>query len=417
MRAAPLVAAGCVPPAASRRVERPGRRPAAGCRVPPWCRRRRPEPVPPGAGAGAAAVPPVAGGAARAAARPAPPVSAPPAAHPRRRAVPSPPTPVSRRVRPRPPGPHHRDGVPAAGESRTAVPTPGATLTAGAALGLVGEDAVVTGAAAVRGSPDEEEQHRARRSAGRRRRCRAPGAARAAPGGRARTACRAAPRRAEPCDAGPAGSGRDPGCGIGVRSEVAGQGRAPQGAVTVERSADPPTQRRRPHAETRRPTHSPACRSSGRSRASDAASPGCRSTSSSSGQRQPGRPVALAVQPQVGDVDRPRRARPARSCRTSRRGRRPTRRRGRRRPGAARAPRCTSRSAPSVGRLALVQRAARRPPGAAVVRPPGAVLQQHLGALLAVAVQQQAGRARPAPVAVALGAGRPAVGRGDAPAQ
>jgi hypothetical protein len=43
------------------------------------------------------------------------------------------------------------------------------------------------------------------------------------------------------------------------------------------------------------------------------------------------------------------------------------------------------------------------------------VLQQHLGTLLAVPVEQQPGRTRPAPVPMALGAGRPAVGRGTHP--
>ena len=130
------------------------------------------------------------------------------------------------------------------------------------------------------------------------------------------------------------------------------------------------------------------------------------------GERDPRGAGALAVQPQVGGLDRPRR--PGQHRRVA--------------PAAVVVDRVRAEDdvvrheaqlladlAQRAGRGVLVdvQRAARRPPGAAVVRPVGAVLEQHLRADRAVAVQQQAGGAGAAPVAVAEGARRPAVGRGQ----
>ena len=154
-------------------------------------------------------------------------------------------------------------------------------------------------------------------------------------------------------------------------------------------------------------------RSSGRSRASDDGQPGVQRHRVQPVERQPRRAVALAVQPQVRGLDRAGPAGPGRSCRTSRRGRRPSSAPRTTSSGSRPSSSRTSRSAPASGGSPSCSAPPGRAPGAAVVRPVGAVLQQHLGPVLAVAVQEQAGRAGPAPVAVAQGAGGPAVGGGE----
>src|SRR5215218_6769262 len=132
------------------------------------------------------------------------------------------------------------------------------------------------------------------------------------------------------------------------------------------------------------------------------------------GDRYPGHAHALAVQPQVGGLDRAGRAGqhggvgPAAvvvhgMCAQDEvvRGQ------------PQLLPHLAQRSV--VRGLAVVEGAARRPPRAAVVGPPRPVLQQDLEAGRPVPVQEQTGGPGAAPVPVSLGADRPAVGGGEHP--
>ena len=262
-----------------------------------------------------------------------------------------------------------------------------AALAAGTALGLVGEDAVVTGAAAVRraapekrsigtaiSSPahaDRERQEQRRSAPAVRERT----AWRAVPGPRGglrrsrRSGCRDGIRRRDP--------GPERGGGAGPDSSVGRVERCEAGAVSgrcrlpIERAT---------HAETRT-SRIPPRRVAG----ADAAGPATR----------PAR-----------DAGPPRRGRPA-AARRPRRSRRPAAGRRRRCGRAGRASTVVYDQPPWSSTDAraeddVVRRRARAPPapraahrrsagspscsappgrapGAAVVRPPGAVLQQHLG--------------------------------------